>query len=392
VATIAFGGNSNCWWGQVPRFHPSDFRLAEDHGVGASWPIGYDDLEPFYGEVEAVMEIAGGGNEGILPRTAPFPFPPHRGSRSDAALAEALPGIWVPVPTARANGGSRATCCANGVCHLCPVDAKFTIQNGIDRFPTDGVRLLTGEVRSVVRAAGMAGGVVVATEAGEVELRADLVALGTNAIGNAAILLRSGFAAPALGRYLHEQTSDELLVDIDRRSGFGGTSITGHCYGHYDGPHRAGSGAVLIENYNMPGAYRREPGRWTERLRLKLIAEDLPQAENRVTLADGEAHVVWIGHSAYGRAGVDRAVERIAEVVPFAIEGLHRVGPVVTEAHIQGTHRMGSDPALSVVDDGLRLHEASNVVALGAGCFPTSSASNPTLTLSALALRAGRML
>jgi choline dehydrogenase-like flavoprotein len=53
---------------------------------------------------------------------------------------------------------------------------------------------------------------------------------------------------------------------------------------------------------------------------------------------------------------------------------------------------MGSDPALSVVDDGLRLHEASNVVALGAGCFPTSSASNPTLTLSALALRAGRML
>ena len=87
-------------------------------------------------------------NEAILPRSTPFPHSPHAMSRSDAACREAFPGLWVPVPTARANGGSRPTCCANGVCRLCPVDAKFTVFNGIDRFTRAGVRLLTGaEVR-----------------------------------------------------------------------------------------------------------------------------------------------------------------------------------------------------------------------------------------------------
>lgn len=117
VARTAFGGNSNCWWGQVPRFHPSDFRLFEDYGVGAPWPIDYDALEPFYVQVEEIMEIAGGGNEAILPRSRAFPHPPQALSRSDAKCMEARPDIWVPVPTARATGGSRrpaaATACAN---------------------------------------------------------------------------------------------------------------------------------------------------------------------------------------------------------------------------------------------------------------------------------------
>ena len=46
VAHTMFGGNSNCWWGQVPRFHPSDFTLFEDHGVGAPGRSGTTTLSP----------------------------------------------------------------------------------------------------------------------------------------------------------------------------------------------------------------------------------------------------------------------------------------------------------------------------------------------------------
>jgi choline dehydrogenase-like flavoprotein len=392
IATTGFGGNSNCWWGQVPRFHPEDFRLAELYGVGAPWPLGYDELEPYWSEVEAVMEISGGGNEHLLPRSAPFPLPPHAPSRTDRVLRREMPGIWFAAPTARASGGSRATCCANGVCQLCPVDAKFTVLNGLAAFERPEARLLSGAaVRRVLRSAGTVTGVTVGEE--ETEIRAPLVALGTNAVNNAAILLRSGFASPALGRYLHEQTSHMLLVDVGMPNYFGGTSITGHGYGFYAGPHRAQAAAVLVENFNMPAAYRPVPGRWTHRMQLKLIAEDLPQAGNRVELGPDDApRLVWTGHSDYARAGIARATAGLAQILPFPVEAVHDRGPAATEAHIQGTHRMGTDPAASVTDDRHRLHEAPDVLALGAGGFPACSPANPTLTLSALALRAGRLL
>ncbi|NKB26710.1 MAG: hypothetical protein GKR99_03770 [Rhodobacteraceae bacterium] len=51
---------------------------------------------------------------------------------------------------------------------------------------------------------------------------------------------------------------------------------------------------------------------------------------------------------------------------------------------------MGSDPAESVVNRSLQCHSVSGLYALGAGAFPTSGVANPTLTLSALSLLAGR--
>lgn len=393
IAHRMFGGNSNCWWGQVPRFHPNDFRLAELYGVGEPWPIQYDDVEPFYVEVEELMEVAGGGTDHISPRSRPFPYPAHTVSRSDQVCIDARPDIWVPAATARSNGGSRATCCTTGVCDLCPVDAKFTILNAVDSFLRDEVAMITAaEVREVMIEAGAATGIVVRDATGkEFTIRAGLVALGTNAISNAAILLRSGLTSPALGRYLHEQLSVQLSVDVSVPGYFGGTSITAHCYGFYDGPHRSESGAVLIESHNAPSALRTEPGRWTERMNLRLLAEDLPQAENRVQLDEnGEVKITWVGHSLYAKAGLERAERQLAEVLPFELERIAERRLPETEAHIQGTHRMGPDPDTSVVDKTLRTHEVAGLFALGSGAFPTSSAVNPTLTLSALALHAGR--
>lgn len=393
VAHTLFGGNSNCWWACTPRFHPNDFQLKSLYGVGLDWPISYDTLEPLYAEVEAVMDIAGGGSDHILPRSTPFPFPPHMPSRTDVAL-QAHSRNWFAQPTARSNGGRRAQCCTNGVCSLCPVDAKFSILNSVDLFEREGVSLVLGaEIRAVNTQAGIARGVHVIDASGAAhDLKADLVALGTNAIFNAGILQRSGVTSAALGRYLHEQVALVVVLDLGagQRNYFGGTSITGHGYDLYDGPHRAEYGAVLMENHNAPVAVRPEMGRWTERLRIKLIAEDLPQAENRVLLRDDEVMTQWVGHSSYGLSALDAAVARLPEILPFDIENQFVSPPLITEAHIQGTHRMGDDPEQSVVDSNLKCHGIRNVLALGAGAFPTASAANPTLTLSALSLRAGR--
>jgi choline dehydrogenase-like flavoprotein len=55
--------------------------------------------------------------------------------------------------------------------------------------------------------------------------------------------------------------------------------------------------------------------------------------------------------------------------------------------HIMGTYRMGEEPKTSVVDSFQRSHDHKNLYLVGSGTFPTGGTANPTLTLSALALR-----
>lgn len=55
--------------------------------------------------------------------------------------------------------------------------------------------------------------------------------------------------------------------------------------------------------------------------------------------------------------------------------------------HVMGTYRMGADAKTSVVDSLQRSHDHPNLYLVGSGTFPTVGTANPTLTLSALALR-----
>ncbi|MEM7328512.1 MAG: GMC family oxidoreductase [Pseudomonadota bacterium] len=390
VAHTLVGGNSNCWWACTPRFHPNDFKLRSTYGVGHDWPIGYDELAPYYLRAEQLMEINGGESDHILPRRSPFPHPPHAPSLSDEHLRRHSKD-WFAQPSARATTGQRAPCCANGVCGLCPVDSKFTVLNGFATLAHPNLHILCEtEARSLHVEAGHARGVEVRHQSGaEGVIQSDLIGLGANALFNAAILMRTGLETPALGRYLHEQASQPVRIDIDRRNFYGGTSITGHGYPLYDGPHRSSAAAVLIENSNAPALLRPERDKTLNRLSLKLIAEDIPSTDNRVVLEADQPVIDWNGHSDYAYRGLERARESLPTLLPFDIEDVFFAPYSRTESHIQGTTRMGVSREDSVIDDHLILHDLRNVFALGAGAFPSSSAANPTLTLSALSLRAG---
>lgn len=78
--------------------------------------------------------------------------------------------------------------------------------------------------------------------------------------------------------------------------------------------------------------------------------------------------------------------------------GFGRFHPMLTEGgswpegfygneHQMGTTRMHRDPSLGVVDENCRVHTVGNLYVAGSSVFPTGGASNPTLTIVALALR-----
>ena len=69
------GGSMVHYAGYTPRFHPSDFATWTDDGVGADWPIGYDDLRPYYEDIEAELPVAGEDWPWGDPHT--YPHRPH---------------------------------------------------------------------------------------------------------------------------------------------------------------------------------------------------------------------------------------------------------------------------------------------------------------------------
>ena len=64
------------------------------------------------------------------------------------------------------------------------------------------------------------------------------------------------------------------------------------------------------------------------------------------------------------------------------------LGPITDGAVMGGTCRMGDDARTSVVDRNLRTHDHPNLYLVGSATFPTITASPPTLTIAAFALRA----
>ena len=52
-----------------------------------------------------------------------------------------------------------------------------------------------------------------------------------------------------------------------------------------------------------------------------------------------------------------------------------------------GATRMSENPKKGVVDSNCKVYGIANLYVAGAGCYPTSGAPNPTLTLTALTLR-----
>jgi choline dehydrogenase-like flavoprotein len=399
---LAFGGGSNCWVACTPRMTPEDFQLRTRYGVATDWPLRYDDLERYYCEAEEVMAVSGPLDGGPWPRSRPYPQPPHRLSEPDERLRAADPRLWCEQPCARPTRPTprgRPACCATGVCTQCPVDSKFTVLNELRYlYEADGVELRTGaRVLEVEHAGADATGIRWLERDGERRARGALVGLGANAIFNPHLLLRSGLDGPEVGRGLVEQVAVHVDVNLDGVDGFAGsTSITALGLPLHDGPHRAHHAAALIESLNAPVRLRDLRGRWRQRLGLKVIFEDLRQPGNRVTLSRSDPErpeVTFSSYSSYARAGIASLAAALPPTLrALPVEDLHIGATSDSEGHVLGTTPMGEDPRASVVDAGLRHHRLRNLLVLGGSVFPTCPPANPTLTLSALSMRAADRL
>lgn len=399
--TIGFGGGSNCWWAQTPRFHPTDFSLKTNYGIGNDWPISYDDLEPYYSDAEYLMSVSGpNDNQVIFPRSTNFPQPEHKFTSVDKIMKAAQPNSHFAMPTARARISTekRNSCCANFSCNLCPMGAKFMAVNDFDDLlDIENVDIAMGcKVTHLDKQGTNIKTVHFETNNKSRSVDGDLVVLGANAIHSPYILLKSNILHPYTGVGIHEQLGVEVEADLDGVNNFDGSTATSAInLSLYDGSFRSEYSGALIyfENYFKNGL-RRDYNRWRQIVPMMVVTEELAQEQNKVVIGDeGQPHIIRAGHSEYAEKGMQKALEKLPKVLePLPVENIRLVSKRATEAHIQGSLRMGDDVTSSVVDANLVHHSVRNLVIVGSSVFASCSCANPSLTVAALSLRSADRL
>jgi choline dehydrogenase-like flavoprotein len=122
------GGSSNFMSGYFHRLKPVDFKLKSTFGEieGANivdWPISYDDLEPFYAQVERDVGVSGRTvpHPHQEPRSTDFPYPPlvdHQVSHWIDKAAKNIGYHSMPVPRAILSTPAmgRSSCEYSGYC------------------------------------------------------------------------------------------------------------------------------------------------------------------------------------------------------------------------------------------------------------------------------------
>jgi choline dehydrogenase-like flavoprotein len=427
------GGSTLHWQGMVMRLHERDFELRTRHGVGADWPLSYEDLRPYYAEAERAFGVAGAAdNPYAPPREEPFPLPAFPPSHSDSIFAEACERLGIDmhsVPNARNSEpfDGRPSCQGYGTCQpVCPSGAKYTAESHVRAAEDAGARVIDrAPVQRLVHddaAETVTAAVYAAPDGTEHRQEARRFVVACGGVENARLLLLSrseaypdglANASGAVGRYFTDHLFAGVGGRIDRPTrqkhvGFN----TSECHQFYDGADPVNGIKLEFLNYAGPSpvfeALRSET--WGDELAEDLrdsygthlavggLVEQLPRAENRVTLDPSRTDdrgnpVPRIEWSLDDRTRA--AIRRANEVQRGILDELGAtvdwtVGPANTgpAAHHMGTTRMGTDPTETVVDADLRTHDLSNLWIVGSSVFPTGGAMNPTLTIGALSIRA----
>ena len=83
-----FGGAAIHHYGVWPRYHPEDFELMSRYGRGLDWPFSYDELRPYYDQVQTDVGMSGDAKQEIWrPAGADYPLPPVLVSKHGQVLA-----------------------------------------------------------------------------------------------------------------------------------------------------------------------------------------------------------------------------------------------------------------------------------------------------------------
>lgn len=440
------GGRTNHWGRIALRWGPNDFRRRSLDGLGDDWPIGYDDLKPYYDDVDRLIGIFG-SMEGLPNDPDGIFLPPPKPRCYELLIKQSCDRLGVRCIPSRLSIltqplGGRAAChycnqCGRG----CKTNSNFS-SPGVLIDPALGTGKLTLITNAMVREVtagdtGLATGVryIDKTTGTDRQVRARIVVLAASACESARLLLNSRLSnsSGVVGRYLSDTTGAYVAGYVPRladhvthnEDGVGGMhlympwwldnakldfprgyhieiggGLSQPAYGFMDDIMNAvpnGGYGVALKN-----DYRRYYG---ATIQLAGRGEMIPNADSYCEIDPGVVdqwgipvlrfHWKWSDYEVkqvkhmqetFRAILVDMGGQAFSET-PAADYGygITAGGQII---HELGTTRMGSDPATSVLNGWCQSHDVKNLFVVDGGAFVTQADKNPTWTILALAMRA----
>ena len=415
VRNRVVGGRSVFWSRQSFRLSDYEFKAKDHDGFGENWPINLADLAPYYERVEAMYRVTG-RPEGL----AHFPDSKFT-TINDTPDSEFL-------ETVRAAAKSRGITISKGRQSL-GVDGLASSINLMlpDALASGNLTIVPNAIvrtLSVDKNTGRVNGAhfIDRHTRRELHVQARVVVLAAGCLESTRILLNSGLAnsSGVLGRYLFDQfyggTAIALIPDAvgrarkeSARPGFGGGIIA---------PFRnvTTREKTFIRRYvvNLNVGANPTPdllATYGADLETKMadytgaicqggmMGEVLPRQENHVRINKEVSDIYGIPVLHVSAAYTDNernmhqdAQDSMAELFQAAGFQLLTKNPNHREpgqsVHELGTCRMGDNPKTSVLNKWNQSHDIPNLLVVDGSAFVTGGWQNPTLTISAISMRA----
>lgn len=421
----AVGGSTMHWGAWSMRFKPEDFHLYTNTGEGADWPITYDDLEPYYNEAEEYLSVCGDDSENWTPRSKRYPMPPFAWTAADGVMLQAFVNLGIKpgkMPMARYR-----KCFTTGTCKYCPFGSRFSALNILtDLMENKAYCNLTVRANSPVRKINCKSKSEIESIeclnniTGEVTIEeAENFIICSGAYETPKLLMNSknefwqngvGNDADLLGRFIisHSMLKVKGRYPENKERWFQEYDFPTLMSRTYDSPERQKIGKIfLFKNRVLPNidiASLMIAGKTPEEIdaimtgpmemELQAFMEEKGKFENRLQIVEGtDRFGLPLTTINFNRTDTEKAnaVENLKLMEKVILEMGYEIVYSKTEDpgahHTTGTCRMGKTPELGVTDENLKVHNIENMYLCSNGVFPTGSAVNPTLTLTALSMR-----
>jgi choline dehydrogenase-like flavoprotein len=423
------------------RFSPEDFRMGSTYGAPfVDWPIGYDDLAPYYDRVEWELGVC--GSDALRPFDGPrergYPMPPFAPNAAAPVLARGAAALGIataaiPLLINSVPYGGRPACIRCGTCagFACHAGAKNGSHNTtIPRaLATGRCDLLTGTAATRLISNGRSVvGVELARPGRRLAVRARHVVVCAGAIETARLLLASdvGNEHDQVGRYLqgHVYAGAVGVFDEAVQDSVGPGPLISTTDFRHDNDGILGGGILANEFVPIPiEAYTKLTGAgvvpaWGQAgadamreayTRTQVVVgpiQEVPAAASRVTLAPAVADgngMPAVRLLADAREPNDvRSAEFLGARAQEWLQasGARTTTPLLwaqpqgpsAGQHQAGTCRMGSDPGRSVTDTWGRVWGHDGVTVADGSLHVTNGGVNPVLTILALAWRTSEHL
>jgi choline dehydrogenase-like flavoprotein len=447
---FVYGGSTMEWGGWSLRLKPEDFMLHSETGRGADWPFGYDALEKYYCQAESHLAVSGNSSDATVARSADYPFRHFPFTFQDKPVIDAMEALGISfgnMPIARRGisdvRSRHAPCQTTGTCDYCPFGARYVASNYLDDLRTwtdcPGLEVrLNSVVETIdVDPSNKARAVRVTYRTSD-QLKteeAERIIVAGGAIESAKLLQRSNqhcpsgigndsghvganfithpmviFNSPPMPNPLRLQPELDFPTLISR---------------HFDTKAQQAAGKFMIVNPKdhvpVDIAVRLKDGKARPDVdayltngpdghgfmrRFLVYVEVFGEKTNTISnyphpnrLGLLETVVNFSNNTMQNRvAEIAKEIAKIYTQIgaPLGLATQVTAEDVMRHTHIDwGAHhaastcRMSVDPRDGVVDADLRVHGMKNLYVCSNAVFPSIGAVNPTLTLTALALRLG---